>query len=158
MSSVKILQAGDGELGAAAVAAPAASAGAASAPAAAPVAHAPARPSEILSRSGAGKTAVIRLASGRQVTVQRLSALQRMMAAKAIGSELVTNALYANYALVACSVIAIDDVPVGMPTSNGTIEFTIQRLGDDFDDLTELMKEAFSVEEADPFDKATVKN
>ncbi|MCJ2080171.1 hypothetical protein [Methylobacterium sp. J-090] len=126
-------------------------------PAAAPPA-AP-TPSESILRAAPGrKTAVITVPSGRSFTVRRLGALDRMNAARAIGSELVTNALWANYALVACSITAIDGQVHGMPSSQMQIEAIVHRVGDDFEDLTELMREALSEPEAAPFDGAAVKN
>ena len=124
----------------------------------APAAAAP-TPSETIIRSAPGrKTAVVTVGSGRQITVRRLSALDRRRAAKAIGSELVTNALYANYALLACSITGIDGDPIYMPASQQQIEAVITRVGDDFDELTEEMRRAFADLEPDAFDPATAKN
>lgn len=131
----------------------------AAAPAAPAAPAVPPTPSETLVRAApARKTARLTLESGRTVTVKRLSPLERMMVAKAVGSELVTNALYANYALVACSITEIEGVAVSLPSSQREIEVLIFRLGDDFDDLTEQMRTAFAAEEVDAFDPVTVKN
>ena len=134
--SVKILEAGES---AASVAAP--------------------TPSETIVRAApARKVAEITLPSGRVFGVRRLGPLDRMLASKAIGSEFVTNALYANYAMIACSVTSIDRFPVSMPSSQAQIEALVYRIGEDWDDLTEEMGKAFKPAEVEDFDPAAIKN
>ncbi|MCJ2041031.1 hypothetical protein MKK55_19055 [Methylobacterium sp. J-059] len=116
-------------------------------------------PSETIIRAApARKIAEITLPSGRVFCVRRLGPLDRMLASKAIGSDLVSNALYANYALVACSVTSIDRSPVSMPSSQAQIEALVFRIGEDWEDLTEEMNRAFKPAEADAFDPDAVKN
>jgi len=70
-------------------------------------------------------------ASGRRVTFRRLDALDRLRLFKVLGSELSLNAPYLGMALLACSVSAIDDVPVPPPVTEDQLESLVRRLGDD---------------------------
>jgi H2-forming N5,N10-methylenetetrahydromethanopterin dehydrogenase-like enzyme len=70
-------------------------------------------------------------ASGRRVTFRRLDALDRLRLFKALGAELSLNAPYLGMALLACSVTAIDDVPVPQPITEEQLESLVRRLGDD---------------------------
>jgi hypothetical protein len=68
--------------------------------------------------------------AGRQLTVHRLSALDRLRLFKAAGPILAQNQPWLGMALIASSVTAIDDVPVPTPVNEFQIETMIARLGD----------------------------
>jgi hypothetical protein len=67
---------------------------------------------------------------GRRLSVRRLTALDRLRLFKAAGAELAQNQPWLGMALIASSVVAIDDVPVPPPTNEMQIEAMIGRLGD----------------------------
>ncbi len=69
-------------------------------------------------------------AEGRLLTVRPPHAQDRLRLIKAVGPELGQNQLYLGMALVACSVISIDRVPVPTPTNEHQIENLVGRLGD----------------------------
>jgi hypothetical protein len=69
-------------------------------------------------------------AQGRVLTVRRLNALDKLRLFKAAGASLAQNAPWLGMALLACSVTAIDDVPVPVPINEQQIESLVQRLGD----------------------------
>lgn len=126
--SVKILQAGD----------------AAAAPVAAPPVPAPApTPSETVVRA-AQLTGSCSGPSGSTYAFRKLGPLDRMLIAKAVGSELMQNGLYASYALVACSVSEINGEKLAMPSSTRQVEFRVQRIGDDWEALNAAMRVAFN--------------
>ncbi len=68
---------------------------------------------------------------GRRLTIRRLTALDRLRLFKAAGPSLAQNAPWLGMALVASSVIAIDDVPIPPPSNEAQIEAMIGRLGDE---------------------------
>ncbi len=70
-------------------------------------------------------------AQGRTLAVRRLGALDRLRLFKAAGAGLVGNAGWMGMATLACSVSAIDDVPVPAPASEAQVEALVARLGDD---------------------------
>jgi len=67
---------------------------------------------------------------GRRLSLRRLSALDKLRMFKAAGPVLSDNRAWLGMALLACSVTAIDDVPVPLPANEGQIEAMVQRLGD----------------------------
>jgi hypothetical protein len=67
---------------------------------------------------------------GRRLSVRRLTALDRLRLFKAAGPELAQNQPWLGMALIASSVVAIDDVPVPPPINELQIEAMIGRLGD----------------------------
>jgi len=69
-------------------------------------------------------------AHGRKLNLQRLDALDKLRLFKAVGSTLAQNQPYLGMALLACSVVAIDDVPYPRPVNEVLIEHMVQRLGD----------------------------
>ena len=69
-------------------------------------------------------------AQGRLLAVRRLGALDRLRLFKAAGAGLAGNAGWMGMATLACSVTAIDDVPVPPPVSEAQIEALVARLGD----------------------------
>ena len=69
-------------------------------------------------------------AQGRVLAVRRLGALDRLRLFKAAGAGLGANAGWMGMATLACSVTAIDDVPVPAPASEAQIEVLVARLGD----------------------------
>lgn len=69
-------------------------------------------------------------AEGRVLTLRRLNALDKLRLFKAAGPSLSQNHLWLGMATLACSVSAIDDIPVPAPTSETQIEALVSRLGD----------------------------
>lgn len=68
---------------------------------------------------------------GRKLTVRRLGALDRLRLFKAAGPLLAQNPPWLGMALIASSVMAIDDVPVPAPATETQIEAMVARLGDE---------------------------
>jgi hypothetical protein len=68
---------------------------------------------------------------GRQLSLRRVSALDRLRLFKALGPDLSQNAPYLGIALLAVAITAIDDVPVPPPVTEGQLEALVHRLGDD---------------------------
>lgn len=68
--------------------------------------------------------------AGRVLTVRSPHALDQLRLFKAVGPILAQNQPYLGMAMVACSVTAIDGVPVPMPGNEHQIEALVQRLGD----------------------------
>jgi hypothetical protein len=69
-------------------------------------------------------------ALGRRLTVRQPNALDQLRLFKAVGPLLAQNQPYLGMAMVACSVTAIDSVPVPIPGNEHQIESLVQRLGD----------------------------
>ena len=67
---------------------------------------------------------------GRRLAIRRLTALDRLRLFKAAGPTLAQNQPWLGMALIASSVVAIDDVPVPPPVSNCRSKAMIGRLGD----------------------------
>lgn len=67
---------------------------------------------------------------GRRLDLRTLNALDKLRLFKAAGPALSRNEPWLGMALLACSVSAIDDVPVPMPADERGIEALVQRLGD----------------------------
>lgn len=67
---------------------------------------------------------------GRSLTIRRLGALDKLRLFKAAGPVLAQNHLWLGMATLACSVSAIDDIPIPPPVSEGQIEGLVSRLGD----------------------------
>lgn len=80
--------------------------------------------------SQAATTWTITDAGGRRITLRRLTALGKLRLFKAAGPALSHNQYWLGMATLACSVHAIDDVPVPMPTNEPQIEALVGRLGD----------------------------
>ena len=68
---------------------------------------------------------------GRRLALRRMTMLDKLRLFKAAGPVLAQNSPWVGIALLACSVMAIDDVPVPPPSSEGQIEGLVQRLGDE---------------------------
>jgi hypothetical protein len=86
-------------------------------------------PSESIS---AGATAIqtVTDAEGRRLTLRRLTALDRLRLFKAAGPLLAQNQPWLGMAVLASSVVAIDEVPMPTPVNELQIEAMIGRLGD----------------------------
>lgn len=69
-------------------------------------------------------------ADGMRLTLRRLNALDKLRLFKAAGSVLAQNEPWLGMALLASSVVTIDDVPVPVPTTEHQIEAMVARLGD----------------------------
>lgn len=67
----------------------------------------------------------------RVLTLRRLTALDKLRLFKAAGPLLAQNQPWLGMAVLACSVAAIDDVPVPPAVTEGQIEALVVRLGDD---------------------------
>lgn len=67
---------------------------------------------------------------GRRLDLRTLNALDKLRLFKAAGPVLSRNEPWLGMALLACSVNAIDDVPMPMPADERGIEALVQRLGD----------------------------
>ncbi len=69
-------------------------------------------------------------AEGTRLTLRRLNALDKLRLFKAAGPVLAQNEPWLGMALLASSVVALDDVPVPLPTTEHQIETMVARLGD----------------------------
>jgi hypothetical protein len=69
-------------------------------------------------------------ADGRSITLRRLTALDKLRLFKAAGPILAQNQPWLGMAVLACSVVAIDGVPVPAPANELQIEAMVGRLGD----------------------------
>ena len=78
----------------------------------------------------AGAAPVVTDAEGRRIALRRLSALDKLRLFKAAGPVLAQNQPWLGMAVLACSVTAIDDVPVPAPSTEQQIEAMVARLGD----------------------------
>ncbi len=67
---------------------------------------------------------------GRRLTLRRLNALDKLRLFKAAGPQLAHNQPWLGMAMLACSVAAIDEVPVPVPMTEQQIEGLVARLGD----------------------------
>jgi hypothetical protein len=94
-------------------------------------------------------------ASGRDLIVRRLSALDRLRIFKAIGPTLADNPPYLGMAMLAYSVCEIEGVPVPSPVNEPQFEALVQRLGDDG---MNAIAEAFEAITAPPLTEAGVGN
>ena len=80
--------------------------------------------------TSASKTETVTDDDGRQLTIRRLTALDRLRLFKAAGPILAQNQPWLGMALIASSVNAIDEVPVPTPANEVQIEAMVARLGD----------------------------
>jgi hypothetical protein len=69
-------------------------------------------------------------ATGRRLTIRRLTSLDRLRLFKAVGPVLVDNERYLGLAALAFAVHAIDGVPVPQPVNEMQIESLVQRIGE----------------------------
>lgn len=70
------------------------------------------------------------LPDGRRADLRAMTALDRLRLFKAAGPELAGNEAWLGLAYLACSVSAIDEVPVPFPANEAQIEALVGRLGD----------------------------
>ena len=84
--------------------------------------------SGIIAAAAAEQTATT--AEGMRLTLRRLNALDKLRLFKAAGPILSQNEPWLGMALLASSVVAIDDVPVPGPVTEHHIEAMVARLGD----------------------------
>jgi hypothetical protein len=73
---------------------------------------------------------IVRDPEGRELSVRRLTALDRLRLFKAVGPDLSQNAPYLGMAMLAVAVTAIDGVPVPAPVTEAQLEALVLRLGD----------------------------
>jgi hypothetical protein len=76
------------------------------------------------------RTVTTRTSAGKMLTVKRLSVVEKMRLARALG-EHSGNDSYGNFAVVAASVREIDSMPIPFPMTTLQLEATVQRLDDD---------------------------
>ena len=76
------------------------------------------------------RTVMARDAEGREYTVRRPDALDRLRLFKALGAELSLNTPYLGMALLASAVTTIDGVPMPPPATEAQLEALVRRLGD----------------------------
>ncbi len=69
-------------------------------------------------------------ADGRRLSLRRLTALDKLRLFKAAGPVLAQNQPWLGMAVLAASVVAIDDVPVPPPATEAQVEALVARLGD----------------------------
>jgi hypothetical protein len=69
-------------------------------------------------------------AQGRTLSLRRLTALDKLRLFKAAGPVLAQNQAWLGMAVLACSVAAIDAVPVPFPATEAQVEGLVSRLGD----------------------------
>jgi len=81
-------------------------------------------------RSASDRNMIIEDDTGRRLELRNLSALDKLRLFKAAGPHLAHNQPWLGMAVLACSVAAIDDVPVPMPANEALIEALVARLGD----------------------------
>jgi hypothetical protein len=72
----------------------------------------------------------IRDGLGRKLTIRRINALDRLRLLKAAGPDLSQNDSWLNMAVLTLSLIAVNEIPRMMPTSERQIEAAILELGD----------------------------
>lgn len=82
----------------------------------------------IVIAASAGETVID--AQGRRLTVRRMTALDKLRLFKAAGPILAQNQPWLGMAMLACSVAAIDDVPMPPPVNELQIESLVSRLSD----------------------------
>ena len=75
-------------------------------------------------------TTVVTDGHGRQLSLRRLTALDRLRLFKAAGALLSQNDRWLGMAMLAVSVSAIDDIPIPQPGTEQQIEALVHRLGD----------------------------
>ncbi len=80
--------------------------------------------------NAARATQTLQDAQGRELVVFSLTALDRLRLFKAVGPILSQNSPYLGMATLACSVSAIDGVPVPPPVTEAQIEALVAKLGD----------------------------
>lgn len=80
--------------------------------------------------NGGTKAPSVTDATGRRISLRRLNALDKLRLFKAAGPALSENQFWLGMAVLACSVSAIDDVPVPTPVNEQQIEALVGRLGD----------------------------
>ena len=80
--------------------------------------------------AAASATRTVTDVNGRRLTLRRMGALEKLRLFKAAGPVLSQNEPWLGMAMLACSVSAIDDVPVPMPGNEQQVEAAVARLGD----------------------------
>lgn len=86
-------------------------------------------PSAAISQSAAATWAVVDT-QGRRLSLRQLNALDKLRLFKAAGPELAQNPPWLGMAMLASSVVAVDDIPVPPPVNELQIEAMVSRLGD----------------------------
>lgn len=73
----------------------------------------------------------VRDSVGRRLALRRLTALDKLRLYKAAGPVLAQNPSWLGMAVLAASVVSIDDVPVPAPSTEAQVEALVARLGDE---------------------------
>lgn len=82
----------------------------------------------IVAAAGAART--VTDSEGRRIALRRLNALDKLRLFKAAGPVLAHNQPWLGMAVLAYSVVAIDDIPVPPPLNEQQLEAIVARLGD----------------------------
>jgi hypothetical protein len=118
----------------------------------------PERPSEAIIRAASASVSV-KDAIGRQITVRRLKALDRMRICELVGAENAANDRYYGYAALAYSVSEIDGEPTATLSTKAQLEALVQRLDDEgLDAVGQAIKDNFSPKDNGSDSKDAVKN
>jgi hypothetical protein len=73
---------------------------------------------------------VVRDSEGRELSLRRMTAIDRLRLFKAVGPQLAQNTPYLGMAMLAASVCCIDGIPVPPPVTEAQVEALVSRLGD----------------------------
>jgi hypothetical protein len=68
---------------------------------------------------------------GRKIQLRRFGVLEQLRLYKALGPDLSLNDPYMDLAIIAASVMMIDDVPVPFPAGEAGLEAILEKLGKD---------------------------
>jgi hypothetical protein len=69
--------------------------------------------------------------NGRKIELRRVGVLEQLRLFKALGPDLSENRAYFGLARLAATVAMIDGVPIPFPSSEGTVEGILDRLGEE---------------------------
>jgi hypothetical protein len=78
-----------------------------------------------------GNTVTVTDKQGRDITIRKLNALDRLRLFEALGASLSENLAYMGYALTAASVIKIGTEQRAFPANKRSVEASVDMLGDD---------------------------
>lgn len=120
---------------------------------------APQTPSAQIIAAAGGNQVVATDKTGRRITTNKLSVIQRTRLFKMVGPGNSQNLPLMGYYFMAGSVTAIDGDPVAFPTSEAQIEALLTRLDDaGLDALADAWKKAGWADEKNEGDPANIKN
>jgi hypothetical protein len=76
-------------------------------------------------------TEIVTDKTGRKIQLRRFGVLEQLRLYKALGPDLSLNDPYMDLAIIAASVMMIDDVPVPFPAGEAGLEAVLEKLGKD---------------------------